>query len=293
MSAVGGDFGHHAYFEDHLAKDAGAVTALAISPDQTYIAVGHSTGSIYLYDILSPQRPVRSAPSLPPTAVRSGRKEGHIVGSRILQVEFVGKRHTAVVSGDEFGRAFWWSLGKVMGVESNDVVRLLGSYDSPDGGPTPTRRKRPSLLAATPLPFGSQPHPTDTFTLTALMTPSKLLIVGLKPSPRTWFRKIRPSDESHMAGGKGVAVWLSAGADKAASNNRNSDPMLAYSWGRTLRLLSVKVIETLSPSPGTSIRAPNRVEFVDGKSWQAEEAILGLSWYGPDVSLQFINDPCV
>ncbi len=236
---------------------------------------------------------MRTAPALPPHAVRSGRKEGHVVGSRILHVDFVGKRHTAIISGDEYGRAFWWSLGKVMGVESNDVVRLLGSYEpvpgkGVGGGPSDRRRKTPTLIAATPLPLGSTSHGTDTFTLTALMTQSKLVIVGLKPSPRTWFRRARPADEVHK-GRLAGAVWLASGGTSrnalkgAASAGNNQDPVVAYSWGRTIRLLRVQVVPSEGPVDPAAKAPPNRVEFIEGKSWSADSRIHWLDWFGSDV----------
>lgn len=283
---------------DPSVKDAGAVTALAISPDQTYIAVGHAGGTIYLYDLAQPLKPVRTAPALPPHAVRSGRKEGHVAGSRVLHVDFVGKRHTALVSGDEYGRAFWWSLGKVMGVESNDVVRLLGSYEPIPGkglaapGEKP-RRKPPTLIAATPLPLGTVSHGTDTFTLTALMTQSKLVIVGLKPSPRTWFRKTRPADElcQERLGG---AVWLASGGTSrnalkgTAAAQGQDDPLLAYSWGRTIRLLGVQVVPPDTPvDPAAKNPQPNRVEFIEGKTWASDDRISWFDWFGADVRLSY------
>jgi hypothetical protein len=135
-----------------------------------------------------------------------------------------------------------------MGVESNDVIRMLGSY-----------QKQSTLFAMAPLPIG--PHGTDQYSLSALLTPSKLVIVGLKPA-KTWYRKMR--DVSHF--NVGVAAWLSA--EKASEG---SDPVLAYSWGRTLRFLKV-VASDQSP------------DFVLGQQWIAPSPITSLSWYDPNVS---------
>jgi hypothetical protein len=179
--------------------------------------------------------------------VMSGRKEGHLE-SKILHIGFVGARHTSIVTGDEHGRAFWWSLGRIMGVESNDVIRMLGSY-----------QKQSTLFAMAPLPIG--PHGTDQYSLSALLTPSKLVIVGLKPA-KTWYRKMR--DVSHF--NVGAAAWLSA--EKALEG---SDPVLAYSWGRTLRFLKV-VASDQSP------------DFVIGRQWIAPSPITSVSWYDSNVS---------
>jgi len=127
----------------------------------------------------------------------------------------VGARHTAIVSADENGLAFYHSLGKVLFVEANDTLRILGKYPdatpdtalpskAPDGvassapringgGPVrpilsvpargsrgktlPFLRWRPCRLAHPLILL----RPTISF---ALLTPAKLVIVGLKPSPR-------------------------------------------------------------------------------------------------------------
>lgn len=223
------------------------VTCVSISPDSTFVGVGHSTGEIYLYDLASPTKAARQVRPLSMQQVMTGRKEGHL-GSRILHIGFVGTRHTSIVTGDEHGRAFWWSLGRIMGVESNDVIRMLGSYS-----------KQSTLFAMSPLPVG--PHGTDAYSLTAMLTPSKLVIVGLKPA-KTWYRKMR--DVTHL--NTGAAAWLPAN-----SLMEGSDPVLAYSWGRTLRFLRV-----IAPESGP--------EFVLGKTWTAASPIASMSWYDPNVS---------
>lgn len=226
-----------------LGTETSPVTAVCISPDQTYVGVGHADGSIKLYDLSSPKTPARSTVGLTLDQVRGGRREGHLSTSRILHIGFVGVRHTSIVSGDEHGRAFWWSLGRVMGVDSNDVVRMLGTYEA----------RRPStLFAVRPLSPGG--HSSDTFDLCALMTPSKLIVVGMKPSAKTWFRRMRDVE------GNGCAVWLKAGELEPAS-----DPVLAYSWGTSLHFLRVKSGE--NPS------------FIDGQRWNAPEEIQSLLWF--------------
>src|SRR5262249_52804351 len=91
-------------------RSFGPVTALALSFDHTFVACGHATGHIQLFDIKNPQTPARSVPPTTLAAVSSGRKEGHIEGSRIVSLGFVAGRHTAIVSADEHGLAFYHSL---------------------------------------------------------------------------------------------------------------------------------------------------------------------------------------
>lgn len=288
-----------------LVKSSGPVTAVAISPDATFVAVGHQSGSIYLYELSSANsRPARSAPALTASALATGKKEGHLSGTSITHLAFVGRRHTAIVSGDETGRAFWWSLGKVMGVESNDVIRLLGNVfvnkipgnmnpanhilpRSDSSRPKAKATKDHDLFAASPLPVGKTDHPSDIFGMIALLTDSKLMIVGLKPSARTWYRRSRQADGGRTGKMIGCAAWLPSQPSTIGVDKMN-DPVLAYSWGNHLRFLKVSVVpaERLEHAEGQKAHVPavNRVEFVEGRIWKEDSPIVGLNWLNSSVS---------
>ncbi|KAJ9094180.1 hypothetical protein QFC19_008031 [Naganishia cerealis] len=284
---------------DAIAKASGAVTAVAISPDATFVAVGHQSGNIYLYELSAANaKPARSAPALTASALATGKKEGHLSGTAITQLAFVGRRHTAIVSGDETGRAFWWSLGKVMGVESNDVIRLLGnsleakvlgehnSADQITPRSDSSRIKAKSnkdhdLFVASPLPVGKNAHPSDIFGMIALLTDSKLMIVGLKPSARTWYKRSRQADGGRSGRMIGCAAWLPPQSPRTGLDKLN-DPVLAYSWGNHLRFLKIQVAPAERSEQEEAQKAPiypvNRVEFVEGRIWKEESPIVGLSW---------------
>lgn len=294
------------------ARDAGPVTALSISPDYTFIAVGHAGGHIYLYSLASPNPNIPTRTVLPTTlaAVNLGRKEGHLANTRILHLGFVGKRHTAIISGDERGMAFYHSLGRVLGVDSTDVLRILGSYPDRPPSPPPTsspassnppppppkRKAITTLFAAAPLPLGPKPHPSDAYQLSALLTPSKLVIVGLKPSPRTWFRRLRVGDGGDTGEQTGSAVWRptesspslfsTVGGGREEDQN-SANPVLAFSWGNAVRFIHIRVIEparvegSLKQVDETDIR---RVEFTEGLRWEAEGSISTLKWVNARVS---------
>ena len=187
-----------------LAKTAGAVTALCLSSDHTFVAVGHETGYIFLYDLAKWQTPARTVAPATLAAVSTGRKDGHVSGSRIVSLSFVGARHTAIVSADEQGLAFYHSLGQVLFVEAADTLRILGKYPSAPPAKAPNTRRSSSILASEVLPLGPAPHAVDQYQLIALLTPSKLVIVGLKPQPRTWYRVLR-EDEPNM---RGCLAWF-------------------------------------------------------------------------------------
>ncbi|WWD21037.1 hypothetical protein CI109_105518 [Kwoniella shandongensis] len=254
-----------------VGTERGFVIVYAFDQEMKHVLGNEGSGNIHLYDLSNPTKAARTTLALTPKQVLSGRREGHLQGSRILHVGFVGSRHTSIVTGDEHGRAFWWSLGRVMGVDSNDVVRMLGSYPETDMEATSYPSRKPTtLFVALPLPLGENPHLTDTFHLSALLTPSKLVIVGMKPSAKTWFRKMRDATGGEQGGYMGCAVWLKSGE---VDGDSKSDPVLVYSWGRSVRFLRVRIEVNGKDS---------KPEFVEGRKFEASEAVRALQWYNPN-----------
>ena len=265
------------------------MTALELTSDHTYIAVGHASGHLYLYHLGSaPSTPARSVAPIPLSDIRSGRKEGHLRGTRILHVGFVGKRHTAIISGDERGMAFYHSLGRVLGVDSTDVLRILGSYPEPTPPSTPTgqpswapKRKAPTtLFAAAPLPLSPDAtHPADAFQFSALLTPAKLVIVGLRPSPRTWFRRMRAGEGGDGPDRTGSAVWRPA--------HTGVEPTLAFSWGSSVRFVkSVRVARDPDGfrTGGAALgKDGTELDFVEDGRWEATGTVLGMQWQSQTV----------
>ncbi|GAA5893311.1 hypothetical protein JCM6882_008001 [Rhodosporidiobolus microsporus] len=349
-----------------IARDCGAVTAVAVSQDHTFVAVGHETGAIHLYALTKPAQPARSVPPVKLSEVLAGRKEGHLIGSRILHLGFVGARHTAIVSSDDQGLAFYHALGKVLMLASTDIIRMLGRYPDPSsappaphhrpplhaaatappggslGSPTPndpsspahspspsfprpraatSHGKKPAtVLDMAPLPLGPAPHPpSDALSLVALLTPTKLVVVGLKPSPRTWHRVTFPRDWEAAAPGRpfghgqdreeverGFAVsgvvgwWPSAkrvaddegeaekqkrdggGKGKKGEEEPGEDPVLAWAWGRRVGFLRVRGLGA-SKAGGAGGKAamppPVGVEFEEVEGWTCDGPVLALRWY--------------
>lgn len=335
-------------------KDAGAVSSLAISHDHTFVAVGHTMGYIYLYDLAKPKQPTRSVIPTTLRLVQAGRSEGHLIGHKIIHLGFIGLRHTAIVSADESGLAFYHHLGQVLGLASTDVIRILGKY--PDAVPghlihndlafTDRRharqvseisaasssngqksRKPTKIFGASPLPLGPSPHPTDQHSLVALLTPTKLIIIGLKPTPRTWWRCMRNITDTSQLNECGSLCWFpsspimdtmnrknrgnlpSLTTDMGqSSNNKNAgghggmDPILAFSWGRLIRFVTVMSDDRSDGTPedvveegflnGLNRRLNNKVpnlRFVEGKSWTCGSAIESIQWLNWRVSY-FISE---
>lgn len=301
----------------------GPVTALALSHDHTFVASGHVTGYIQLYNLKQPHNPVRSVAPTTLTAVASGRKEGHLVGSKIISIGFIAGRHTAIVSADDHGLAFFHSLGKVLFVEASDILRILGRYPDPPLSGTPSkappagsspspdealRRGRYTVLTMAPLPLGTSQHATDTYNIIAMLTPTKLVVVGLKPTPRTWFKCPRQVDEGGSWKSKskwiGCLAWFPSVFKTSSSSPKTghaaqetnapstaSDqtvPILAYSWGNSLHFLSVseKRFKQLVKNEKTGKSTEVDVGTISYKAvgaWTAEEDILAMQWLNHQV----------
>ncbi|KAK0535831.1 hypothetical protein OC835_002247 [Tilletia horrida] len=240
-----------------LAQQGGSVTALSFSLDSTFIGIGHASGHIALFDLSKPSIPARQVAPVSLRSVQAGRKEGHLPGCAIVQLGFVARRHTAIISADAAGVAVYHALGKILGVSSNDTLRIFGQYPAPEAGskgktsalvgdhqgangvanghvgsdtasvngmdltqppslPTRASSSKSILFGVQPLPLGSTPHLADGYQFVAILTPHKLVLVGLKPSPRTWWRKTAPArrEQDGSAARGRMGQW-------SASNGRN------------------------------------------------------------------------
>lgn len=89
------------YGSAQYALEHGSVCSIAISADNTYMVAGHSLGSIIVWNISKPAVPSRIIPPINKEVALSGRKLGHIRGSAVLNVGFVGIKRAEVVSADD------------------------------------------------------------------------------------------------------------------------------------------------------------------------------------------------
>ncbi|EGN99739.1 hypothetical protein SERLA73DRAFT_88352 [Serpula lacrymans var. lacrymans S7.3] len=318
LICVGTDMGRIYVFDfKQTLKCICGQDAPALSHDHTFVASGHASGYIQLFDLKNPQQPVRIVAPITLAAVSSGRQEGHLVGSRIVSIGFVSSRHTGLVSADDTGLAFCHSLNKILFIDASDVIRILGNYPNEDvsksdstmlplgssslpahGGISSNnasfgrrRKARTTVLAMAPLPLGTIPHATDTYNIVALLTPTKLVVVGLKPSPKTWLKRMRedePSARKARFSRRGALAWFPSisshlSADKVEpvkkkSRNANkadqpvpTTPVLAYSWGRTLYLLRVSETKAKQAIVGTLV-------FEEAGKWTAGDDISAIQW---------------
>ncbi|CDU26375.1 uncharacterized protein SPSC_06569 [Sporisorium scitamineum] len=286
-----------------------AVTALAFSSDHSFLGVGHASGNIFLYDLANPGRAARHVPPVPLSSVKAGKKEGHLSGSAIVHIGFIGLRHTAIVTADNKGLAFYHALGKILGVSSNDTLRLLGKYpqyEHEDELGLGDAKKRNTIFQLSPLPLGPRPHAADETTFIAMITPTKMVLVGLKPSPRTWYRKVnraQPAEKESMVAmtgeqsipEPGCLAWYPASTESDGKRRRQTNPILAFSFGSTLHLVRLKVRKVDQRPDPRAVRSANgagpsvTVEEVDPVELTGEDGIeepdriVALQWFSPDL----------
>ncbi|KAK3829853.1 MAG: Golgi CORVET complex core vacuolar protein 8-domain-containing protein [Linnemannia elongata] len=309
--ALMGIFGNPQYALEH-----GSVCSIAISSDNTYMVAGHSLGSVIVWNVSKPNTPSRIIPPIAKDVALSGRKLGHIRGSAVLNVSFVGIKRAEVVSADDQGMSFHHLLYKVMMVNAVETTRLLGKYPSPkfargyEGRGAVGAPRQSTVFGMGVLPYGQIPHPADSAGLVALLTPFKLLIVCVKPQPQTLFKFVRPK-ELQSRDGESTAVisgnlaWFPAAKSQRAQGQDGevveTNPMLAFSWNRHLYIFQVLKATGQSQESGSVHLTPDRkaapeangktpkLDFIKIGDWICREGIVGIQWVRPQILLLLTN----
>ena len=162
-----------------LAAQSGPVSALAISADHTVVLAGHSSGEVFTWELAKPAQPHSHTPSLTPQQISTSRRDGHIMGTAVLHVDFLGLRHGAFVTADETGMAFVHTLSRKLVVANISTTRILGRYpERVSSAQRPIKPHKPScVLGMATLPLGSVKFITDEMQLVALLSPYKVYIL--------------------------------------------------------------------------------------------------------------------
>ncbi len=151
------------------APESGAISAIALSADHTFVVAGHSQGDIFCWDLANPNQPACNI--LATSRGDSGNKSGHLLGNAISHLRFVGASHSAFVASDVSGMVFYHSATRRLLFSSIASVRVLGRYPAA----LDTSMGNASLvLASAGLPLGNTVHPTDELGIHAILTPYKV-----------------------------------------------------------------------------------------------------------------------
>lgn len=263
------------------AVECGSVTSLAISADHSTVAGGHATGHIFTWELSRPAKPFLHIPPLERDRLDDQRSDGHVSGTAILHVGFLGTRHTALVSADDGGMAFSNLATRGLGAVARTVkiTRILGRYPL-TARSTERPRKPSSVLAFAPLPLGNVGQPTDDMGLTALLTPYLLVIVSTTPLAQTQHKASRPKELAPHGTLSGCLAWFPAVKLKNLSGNAQqsvSKTKLVYCWSNILTILDVDAVVA------TEKERPTDLHFQPRSRWRGDEAIVAVQWLSRSV----------
>lgn len=260
------------------ATECGEVTSLAVSADFSYIASGYSTGHIFTWDLAKFTTYNIHISPISMNFMGKPSHDGNVEGSRIIHLSFLGKRHSALVSGNDRGMCFSHNTVRSMLGRSVKTRRIMGRYPQPHLT-LDTHHKPTAILACSPLPLGTIVQSTDDMCLVAIMTPYILAIVSVFPSPQTEFKTGRPKSVSHELGLSGCLAWFPA--LKATGTSSETNSRLAYSWSNVLTIMEVVVIKKHESSKS---RKDMSLNFTSVKRYIGEEAIVSIQWISRQVS---------
>lgn len=261
------------------AMECGEVTSLAVSADFSYLASGYSSGHIYTWDLAKPSSFNIHIRPISLNFVGKPRFDGHLENTSVIHLSFVGKRHSALISGDVKGMSFFHNTIRTIVGRSVKTKRIMGRYPQPHLTMEVTH-KPTALLACSPLPLGTVVQPTDDMCLVAIMTPYLLAIVSVLPSPQTEFKTGRPKSVSNELGLSGCLAWFPA--LKSAGSSSETNPRLAYSWSNVLTIMEVSAIKKHESSTS---RKDISLNFTSLKRFVGDEAIVSIQWISRQVSL--------
>ncbi|XP_077438362.1 vacuolar protein sorting-associated protein 8 homolog isoform X2 [Vanacampus margaritifer] len=184
----------------------GAISALSINNDCSRLLCGFAKGQITMWDLANGKllRTITDA---------------HPPGTAILHVKFTDDPTLAVCS-DSGGSVFELSFRRVMGMRSCDS-RCLFSGSKGEVCCIEPLRAFPDF----------SDHPITHYSLLALASLTKILVIGLKPSLKVWmtfpYNKSDPSSVPQLA-------WQFVSVQMAVN------PILAFCKGETVHFLMIK-----------------------------------------------------
>ncbi|XP_062383512.1 vacuolar protein sorting-associated protein 8 homolog [Sardina pilchardus] len=188
----------------------GAVSALSINHDCTRLLCGFAKGQITMWDLANGKllRTITDA---------------HPPGTAILHVKFTDHPALAVCN-DSGGSVFELSFRRVMGMRTCDSRCLFSG-------------SKGEVCCVEPLHAGPElkDHPITQYSLLAMASLTKILVIGLKPSLKVWmtfpYGKTDPASVPQLA-------WQFVSVQKAVN------PILAFCRGDTIHFLLVKKDES-------------------------------------------------
>ena len=266
------------------ATECGSITSVAISADHAAVAGGHSTGNILVWQLEKPKTPFLHITPVDRIQISEKNINGHVEGSAVLHVGFLGTKQTALATADDKGMAFSHFASHGLGAlgRSYTTTRILGRY-SPIKGTVAKSRKASSVLALAPLPLGNIERATDVLGLTAILTPYLLVIVSTTPIAQTQHKAPRPKELAPHSALSGCLAWFPAVKLKVASGTLSqpvSRTKLVYCWSNILTILE---IDEPDHEDVQGKEASTSLHFHPRSRWKSPEAIVAVQWLSRSV----------
>uniref|UniRef100_A0A8C2AZ37 VPS8 subunit of CORVET complex n=1 Tax=Cyprinus carpio TaxID=7962 RepID=A0A8C2AZ37_CYPCA len=213
----------------------GAVSALSINHDCTRLLCGFAKGQITMWDLANGK-------------LLRTMTDAHPPGTAILHVKFTDHPALAVCN-DSGGSVFELSFRRVMGMRTCESRCLFSG-------------SKGEVYCVEPLHAGPElkDHPITHYSLLAMASLTKILLIGLKPSLKVWmtfpYGKTDPASVPLLA-------WQFVAAQKTIN------PVLAFCRGNTIHFLLVKKDES-----GT-------IHVIKQRQLQLNCDFISLSWINP------------
>lgn len=262
-------------YQDRKSLESGSITSLALSADSTYVAAGFEKGTIIIWDLNKPSAPILTIQELTQKDLARGTKEGHLVGSKIHHLSFVGKRHTALISADNKG--FLCYHNGYRNVLGYHVIsrKVLGKYSYQEASLTS------HILTTLMLPLGSSVEATDSIGLTAIMTPNALIVISIYPELQTHFKIGRPSGISKQSPLSACVTWLPA----LKMSTGVTIPKLCYCWSNYLTVFDISHEVMKNENGDESVF----VKFNNKKRYVAREALVAVQFLNQNIIAALTN----
>lgn len=234
--------------ESVTATAAVAITSLCFSSDVTSLVAGYSDGSINLWQLsLSSSGIVIPLYTIQGIAKHDRLKknvDGHIVGTPITYVSFIGSLRYKLVSSDRSGYIFYHHGFKKFMRKYFVTHKIIGnSGDNKDKD----REQSHDVLACELLPLGNTPQITDQWGVLAVLTDHLLVVVtilSLNDSNQirlvNHFKTGIPKIINDTPIVTGCLSWFPCLDSDNGSGVTTTTTRLAYSWNNIITVLELQ-----------------------------------------------------
>ncbi|ODV76765.1 uncharacterized protein CANTADRAFT_57432 [Suhomyces tanzawaensis NRRL Y-17324] len=232
-----------------------SVSSISFTADSTFLAAGSANGEIRLWDLGSVISPTVAVPpyyTIVPITLQerfTQNAQGHLSGSPITKLTFIGNLTSKIVSVDISGLVFYHSGIKKLMKKVIITRKLLGKNDANVDDP------KFIVHGCEILPIGSSNQITDDLGVLAITTENLLLIVSLLSLNNSkninLITHFKLGKSKHVTDLDNPLINLNWYPCMAKSGGGVENAKLAYSWNNLLTVVELK--NDMLPSNLTAI----------------------------------------